>query len=302
MHARMHHISLRTITTVVAFTLSLVTNGAALAPQPLHAEGLNSTAALRKHHLRRHRIPRRPVFQPPAGYDGFAIFITNGEWDLATPNPDIPNCEFAGGACQTDYYFTEIAGMSQAEIDAEAAKAKAWFKRRFGIDVDNPANADRLDFFISTTDSRMNFRAYYLSGRNVPPEGYPIRDGAFSVMITDPNGFTLGGDFPGRHVAQNSFAVFGEYNVLITNPAGNPVDEEIFYFRSDTIIEPLSLTGPPDGIAAFSCQLSNIPYDEGVENNGFARIFVELNLTEDNIFQIASRHTLTIGGHGPRLF
>ena len=192
--------------------------------------------------------------------------------------------------------------MSDDEIDAEANKAKAWFKQRFGIDVDDPANADRLDFFVLTTDSRMNFRAYYLSGHHAPPEGHPIRDGAFNVVITDPNGFTLGGDFPGQHAPQNSFVSFGQYNIVITNPAGHAEEQKFFYFRSDTLIQPLSLTGPPDGIAAFSCQLSDIPFDEGVDHNGFARLFVELNLTKDNIFQMASRHVITIGGSGPRLF
>ena len=249
--------------------------------------------------------PFGPPLAPPAGYDEFAVFTVRGGWEFSASVPGTPNCENST-ICITDQHYADIMNFTPAEILVEQAKAKEWFVHRFGMDVDDPANAGRLSLFPFTVNPNLDFRAFYISGRHVPSDGYEIRDGGFALAVIDPAGFTLGGDFPGRHVPQGSLVAFGVYNILITNPAGDPVEEKLYYYRADTANAPVTLTGPDGGIFAASCQLSTVPFQlggqTGSDHNGFVRLFQEVVLFDNGIFDTTTRHVVTVGGDGPRLF
>ena len=249
--------------------------------------------------------PFGPPLPAPADYDEFGVFTVNGGWVFASPVPGVPNCENST-ICITDKHYTDVMNLTPAEVLTERDKAKEWFVNRFGMDVDDPANAGRLSLFPFTVNPNLDFRAYYISGRHVPSDGYEVRDGGFALAVTDPNGFTMGGDFPGRHIPQNSLVAFGVYNVLITDPAGNPADEKIYYYRADTANAPVSLTGADGGIFAASCQLSTTPFQlggqTGADHNGFIRLFQEVELFDNGVFDTTTRHVITVGGRGPRLY
>ena len=72
---------------------------------------------------------------PPAGYSNYLVFIQDGSWDPADPDYPLPTRE----QVQRD-----IWKFSDAEIAQFEADAKAFFADRFGINVDDPANAERI--------------------------------------------------------------------------------------------------------------------------------------------------------------
>ena len=154
---------------------------------------------------------------------------------------------------------------SQAEIDAEIAKAKACLLAGFGLDADDPANAGRLVFFSFMLDPRINYRACTAAGRKVPSQGRVVRDGGFGIRVIDPAGFEPGGEFAGQIAPPGDLAIFGNYNIEVTAPDGRPKDEIVISYRSDT---PMSANAW--GELVINCQISDNGFADG-SNNGKAQ-------------------------------
>lgn len=201
--------------------------------------------------------------QAPSGFDQVMTFMSDGVWDPSVPHPEVPGC--AGIFCDGLWFQQNIMQRTAAEIDAREAMAKAWFVQRFGIDVDDPANSDRVAFGMFMADPRWNYRAVFWSGRLVPQEGFEVRDGGWSIVVTDPGGYTLGGELSGIHVPMDSMAVFGDYNVLVTNPAGNNVQEVRISYRSNSFMVINELVE-----LIIDCQISASEFESGIPD-GTAR-------------------------------
>lgn len=132
-------------------------------------------------------------------------------------------------------------GRSDAEIEQDRANAIEFFQQRFGIDVVDNENVMFTSF---TFDPRNEYRAYVVAGRDVPPEGWVVRDGGWSVAVTNPDGLTLGGEYEGVQVPQGSMMVFGDYNIDV--PGEDPI---IIHYQSGGPII------PTDQGIQFHCEL-----------------------------------------------
>jgi hypothetical protein len=141
---------------------------------------------------------------PPAGYLNYMVFIQDGTFDPADPDYEPPTKE----QVQREIWKFSDAEVAQFEVDA-----KAFFQDRFGVDVDDPANAERLTFDFFILDPRSNYRAVTIANHEVPPEGWSVSDAYYGVIVTDPAGFELGGDFTGVTMPVGSALAYGYYHI-----------------------------------------------------------------------------------------
>ncbi len=187
----------------------------------------------------------------PTGFtDDFRIFIATGVTDNAEPS-EPPFVDCFNSFCDGDYFHRVVMGRSDADIDELEQMAKDFYLQRFGIDVDNPANADRIAFLYFTTDARMNYRNYVAAGKHVPADGWFVYDGGWAIIVTDPNGYSLSGEWDGFHVGQNSLFFFGNYHIMETNAAGEVQNRVNIFYRAAS---PVELDA--GGAGSFRCELS----------------------------------------------
>ena len=178
-------------------------------------------------------------------------------------------------------------GRTPAEILEQEALAKAFFLERFGIDVDDPANEGRLVFLFYTADPRVDYRVYHM-GEKVPSAGWEIRDGGFLWLITDPEGYELGGEFAGVHVPAGAFASFGEYNILKTRPDGTPFGEIVLRFKAKTPILPKA-----DGSLMALCELEHPEWGSGLAQVLMANVPQPGGLLKINLRNVSTFPSLT---------
>jgi len=228
----------------------------------------------------------------PVGYDGYLVMVGNGSWNLTQPHPVVPGC-FAM-FCDGMYYQREIMRRTADQIAQKEQEAVEHFRTQFGIDVNDPANAGRVQFRSWMADPRWNYRVYSWGGRAVPASGYEVRDGGWGVWITDPAGYTLGGEMAGVHVKSQGFAFTGDYNVLLTNPAGKPKEEFVLSYRGDTFMD-----GNQVGDTAFSCALSSNSFATD-EITGFAQGFMHVAVSPQGVADANLRNVITFGKAGDR--
>lgn len=122
-----------------------------------------------------------------------------------------------------------VRGRSDEEIEARRAEAVAFFKDRFGIDVEiHPG----IVFTGYEVDPRINMRAYVVSGENVSKEGWKIDDGGFGAFVVDSAGVTLSGAWEGVHLPAASVLFFGEYVIRAEREDGEK-EELVIHYESD---------------------------------------------------------------------
>lgn len=100
-------------------------------------------------------------------------------------------------------------GRTLAEVSAIELEAKLYFKMRFGVDVDDPANMGKLFFRRLYRNPRANLHAFLVSGRNVPSSGWQVDDGGWTIVFLED--FTLGGDHAGEIVTPGTTLDWGEF-------------------------------------------------------------------------------------------
>lgn len=218
---------------------------------------------------------------PPDGFDQFLVFLGAGLYDPGEPHPVVPGCFEL--FCEGQYFQEVIMGRTTAEILAEEAAAKAFFRQRFGIDVDDPANEGRVAFLFYTADPRIDYRVYHMAGELVPSSGWEIRDGGHLWLITDPDGFELGGEFTGVHVPAGAFATFGEYNIQKTLADGTPAGEIVLRFKAKTPILPKA-----DGSLMALCELEHPEW-----GSGLAQVLMANLPRPDGLLKINLRNVTT---------
>lgn len=243
-------------------------------------------------------VAKAGLVKAPDGFDDLLLYMQNGVFDPTAPHPVIPGC--AGGICDGNYFQEVFQDRSAAEVEALEAQAKLFFFDRFGIDVDDPAMAGRAVLQRFLLDPRAEYRAYVISGVNVPPEGFVINDGGWLLIVTDPNGIELtSGPFAGQHIPAGSLALFGEYQIEVRRGARLVRTIDLSYRSGSFVI------ADPNGIAHFGCELKrgrldeNDFFDLSVPRDGLAQgyagPFVDLG---DGTVKANVRNTITIGGLG----
>ncbi len=209
------------------------------------------------------------LVKAPDGFDNLLLFMQNGVFDPSEPHPVIPNC--LDSVCESDFFNLVSMDRSPAEIEALEEQGKAFFNARFGIDVDQASEEGRVYLFRFTVDPRAQYRAYIVSDINVPTEGFFVDDGGWILMITDEDGFELGGEFAGQTVPYGSMILFGEYQIEVKR--GNTiVDTIVLSYRSGSFV-----SFDANGTASFGCEIKrgrldeNDFYDLSVPRDGLAQ-------------------------------
>jgi hypothetical protein len=226
----------------------------------------------------------------PHGFNDYAVFMATGTVPFEPhPIPEISGC---GGFifCDGKYFHEVIMGRDATEIDQEAAKAKEYFLDRFGIDVDNPALAGRVDFSSFYLDPRANYRIYTMAGEKIPAHGWEIRDGGFVALVIDPEGVELGGEFTGSGLAiqPGGMLVYGNYNIQKTNSHGKPKGEIVYSYRSD-----MPMIVNDWGELVVNCQISIDGFTDG-EHDGKAQGMGLPLVPDAHGFTLSWRNVLTL--------
>lgn len=170
-------------------------------------------------------LANTPV-RTPQGFDKVVVFIAAGQFDASTPSP-------VGDTAM--WFHKEVMGRSDAEIEQEKQDAKAYFDMQFGVIVEPMAFG---------VDPRNEYRAYIISGMDIPEEGWVVRDGGFMYMfMIDTTLYGVWGGVGGTMVPSGSMLVYGDYSIDMTGPGKsgkNPpkVEPIIIRYRSGEPITP----------------------------------------------------------------
>ncbi|WP_133719085.1 hypothetical protein [Methylocaldum gracile] len=225
----------------------------------------------------------------PEGYDSYFVYIANGLFDPSQPSPDpnVTNCDPMTNLCDGYYYQHEIIGRTDEEITQREQQAKDYFRDRFGVDVDDPANQGRIFFKMFQMDPRINLHIIAAAGEKLPPEGWNVRDGGWIAMIMDPNGFDLGGELgAGQHVPMGTFFVFAEYSIQVT-------DQHSHKNRKPIVLQVHSVRPQIPGSQGFQCEL--IHKDHGL---GLVQGWAEAIMRPDGLTKMNITGVLTFPGLG----
>ncbi len=217
----------------------------------------------------------------PDPFTNYIVYSAAGVFD-----PNVPPSE--GDLAR--WFHETIMGRTPVEVEDERRRADQYFEEVFGIP---PGSSAAFGL-----DPRNEYTAYFISGENVPPRGWVVRDGGFIVSIGE-GGMNLHGTWggpEGRWVPEGTIMVFGEYNIAVTGPGrGNSSHREI----KDPIISHYESTDPiipnphqPEGIL-FQCRL--ISGDFGV---GLAQGISIPKMTADGRTIANIRNILTFPGLG----
>ncbi len=228
-----------------------------------------------------------PAPPTPEGFDQFAVYMATGVFDPVSPNPDpeITGCAFM--YCDGHYFQEVVMGWDAAEIAAEEAAARLFFLERFGIDVDELVVSGRISYFPFTIDPRIEYRVYHLAGHRVPAGGWEVRDGGFLVVVVDPEGIELGGEFAGERAVAGSAMAIGAYNIQTTRPNGRPGEDIVIRYKTPRPSIPV------EGPIGFFCEIENDAW-----GSGLAQGFLFHIPLPDGRLQFNIRNVLTFPGLG----
>ncbi len=164
--------------------------------------------------------------QSPAPFGKYLVYTAAGVFD-----PSVPPAE----GDLADWFHRQIMGRDDAAIAAERARADAYFVESFGS-LYTPGSLTAFGL-----DPRNEYRAYFVSGERVPPEGWVVRDGGFMAQLSD-----------------GGLVVFGDYNIKATRPGRGPdPDPILIHYESVDPIYPQA-----DGSLLFRCRLSSTSFDD----------------------------------------
>jgi hypothetical protein len=196
---------------------------------------------------------------PPQPFSKYLVYTAAGVYD---PNIPPPQGNLA------EWYQQVVMRWTPAEVAAKQAEADQYFLSTFGIPL-----GSSVAFGV---DPRNEYRAYFISDENVPPEGWVVRDGGFMVTTGDDGsgGMILHGTWggpAGRWVPEGTFAVFGFYNIAVTGPGrgrGKDDTDEDTPVRAPIIIhyqsaEPI-IPNPHQAGVLFQCRLISSDFGMGL--------------------------------------
>ncbi len=192
--------------------------------------------------------PGGTLVQAPAGYGKFIVYLANGVYKPNDPSYKAPTA---------DFFFRHIMGWNDAQIAHQKARALAFFKQRFGVDVSPSGNATLSAIY---GGSQSQYRAYVVSGRVVPRTGWLVRDGGWLATIKK-GGAVLYGPYGGRagiRVPGGAFVGYGYYNI-----AAQPYPIIVHWQSHSPMMFDAS------GNLGFQCEVTNPRFGHGFAQ-GFA--------------------------------
>lgn len=221
------------------------------------------------------RWPHNP---PPDNFGFQLVYMADGIYDPSTG----PSAEELA-----EWFHKDVMGRTDEEIEAERQKALEYFEQQFGLDL------ELEDIVAFAQDPRTEYRAYSVTGYDVPEEGWIVRDGGFRVNI--PAGTTLHGDFGGEEgitLPSAGFAVYAWYNIDVTAQGrGNPPEDIIIHVESVSPIVASAHFG-----TAFLCRATSDSFDD--HGGGLAQGVSQAHTTEDGRRITNIRNVLTFPGLG----
>ncbi|MDT8304374.1 MAG: hypothetical protein RRC07_00445 [Anaerolineae bacterium] len=219
-----------------------------------------------------------PHNPPPENFGFQLVYMADGIFDPSTG---------PSAAELSDWFHKDVMGRTDAEIEAERQNALEYFEAQFGLDLEL---ADVMSF---GQDPRTQYRAYKITGYNVPEEGWLVRDGGFMVNLAA--GTTLYGEFGGADgvtLPGDGMIVYGEYNIDVTAPGiGNDPEDIIIHYQSESPIVPNGEFG-----TAFLCRVTSDHFEDF--GGGLAQGVFRNHMTEDGRQVSNIRNVLTFPGLG----
>lgn len=217
----------------------------------------------------------------PDGFVKYMVFMMNGIFDPTVPDED-----------SADFYQRSIRGRDDAAIAEHRSEAATYFLEQFDLDF-RWNDVDGGVTFSGFMDARRtNYRAYTISGEQVPSEGFLVDGGGWMFTVSDPNGVWLHGQYGGTAglwVPPGTSGVFGEYVIHVTaGKSGHAKDPIVMRFQSQRPIIARS-----DGVVSFQCALRHPVWGEGVAEG----VSVPPKMLPDGRIQVAVRNVVTFPPH-----
>ena len=222
----------------------------------------------------------------PDGFSKVLVYMAAGKYD-----PTVPPAE--GDLAM--WFHKGIMGRSDEEIEDEKQAAMEYFESQFGVTFDDDGLPEPMPFGV---DPRNEYRVYYISGMDVPSEGWVVRDGGFMVII--PEDMMLHGEWgsdAGKWVPAGSFLVYGDYNIDVTGPGKSGkrpafVEPIIIHYESAEPIVPDEI----NGVTTFRCTVIGPMGEEGIAQGISKPLEPENGMRQANI-----RNILTFPPFGPSI-
>lgn len=168
----------------------------------------------------------------PDGFGKLVVFMAAGQYDHdITSDVDL-----------IDWFKHDVMGFTDAEWEAERVKAQEWFAVQFEVTVPLESIMDNV------VDPRNEYRAYIISGMDVPSDGWVVRDGGFVTMID------------GKPVVYGFYSIDIERARAPSRKSNKGVFEEpiVILYKS---LEPIMMDAPDNGY--FRCGVV-APWGEGI--------------------------------------
>jgi hypothetical protein len=167
------------------------------------------------------------IWPAPAPFGKYLVYTAANVYD-----PSVPPAE----GNLADWFHRDVMGRDDAAIEAERSAADAYFAATFGS-LYIPGSLEAFGL-----DPRVGYTAYFISGENVPPEGWMVRDGGFIATLTD-----------------GTFVVYGNYNIKAEKRGrgGRAPEPIIIHYES---VDPIH--NHPDGSGYFRCRLSSSSFND----------------------------------------
>lgn len=218
----------------------------------------------------------------PQGFQKVVLLMAAGQYKTPTDQSML-----------TSFYEHTLMGWTDSQVAQQKQMSIDYFNTRFGLANTNPA--------FGAFDPKNNYRVYAFTGMNVPSEGWVVRDGSFSVVLTQDTVLhgTFGGS-TGVSVPAGTIVTWGYYNVLATPPgvSGN-------YFET-------SCGGCSTILVHFESQYPMIPDKNNIGTgfvchlvapwgDGLAQGIFQFLTTTDGFTQANVRNVWTFPGLGPSI-
>lgn len=198
--------------------------------------------------------------EAPEPFGKYAVYSAAGVYD-----PSVPPAEGDLAA----WFHEEIMGRDDQALGEERDRADAYFSETFG-ELYTPGSLEAFG-----VDPRNEYRVYFMSGEDVPPEGWVVRDGGLRADLSD-----------------GGFVVFGDYNIAVTSSDGGEDREPIvIHYESTDPIYPQD-----DGSLLFRCRLTSDDFDDF--GGGLAQGISDPQTLDDGRTVANIRNILTFPGLG----
>ena len=233
----------------------------------------------------------RVVNPTPPDFVKTMAFIMNGTVVPPDPVTGDPGDE----VIDPTPFWMEVLGRDADDIEAERNAAISFFTERFGLDPDDPAMASQLFLFPFQTNRSSNYRAVYISDEPPTREGWEVVDTGWILVVTDPSGMTLGGEFAGTQVEAGTVMLYGEYYIV------PPSDLRDLRRNRRCQAEPIHLryqAGNPVkvnqfGEIVFSCEVFHPEW-----GRGFAQGITYPTIRPDGLQKQNTRNIVTFSPYG----